>query len=69
MKVYLKRWNINLSALTVHRYMNKEIAKMGGNVSKVARDDIEKKLGGSIISKENSLPYQYVDDKNKIENQ
>ena len=48
---------------------NKEIAKMGGNVSKVARDDIEKKLGGSIISKENSLPYQYVDDKNKIENQ
>ena len=25
MKVYLKRRNINLSALTVHRYMNKEM--------------------------------------------
>ena len=47
---------------------NKKIAKMGGNVSKVARNDIEKKLGESIVSKDNNLSYQYTDDKDKIEN-
>ncbi len=46
---------------------NKKIAKMGGNVSKVARDDIENKLGESVISKENYLNYQYLDDNKKIE--
>ena len=46
---------------------NKVIAKMGGNVAKVARDDIEKKLGKTVISKENSLAYQYIDDNKKIE--
>lgn len=46
---------------------NKKIAKMGGNVAKVARDDIENKLGESIISKENYLNYQYLDDNKKIE--
>lgn len=29
---------------------NKEIAKAGGQVAKVARDDIEAKLGKSVIS-------------------
>ena len=38
---------------------NKEIAKMGGEVAKVARNDIEKKLGKSVISDENSLGYRY----------
>ena len=47
---------------------NKKIAKMGGNVSKVSRNDIEKKLGESIVSKDNNLSYQYTDDKDKIEN-
>jgi prophage antirepressor-like protein len=46
---------------------NKKIAKMGGNVSKVARDDIEKKLGKSIVSNTNSLGYKYEKDNFKIE--
>ena len=46
---------------------NKRIAKMGGNVAKVARDDIENKLGRSVISKENHLGYKYLDDNKKIE--
>ena len=47
---------------------NKEIAKMGGNVAKVARDDIEKKLGETVISKDNMLDYEYIDDNKLIEN-
>lgn len=46
---------------------NKKIAKMGGDVAKVAKDDIEEKLGESIISKNNNLSYQYLKD-NLIEN-
>lgn len=42
---------------------NKKIAKLGGNVSKVARDDIEKKLGRTIISNENKLNYEYKTNK------
>ena len=34
---------------------------MGGNVSKVARDDIENKLGKTIISNKNNLNIQYLD--------
>ncbi len=45
---------------------NKKIAKMGGHAAKVARDDIEKNLGKSIISKENALNYKYLDD-NKMD--
>lgn len=45
---------------------NKKIAKMGGHAAKVARDDIEKNLGKSIISKTNSLNYKYLDS-NKME--
>lgn len=37
------------------------LAQMGGNVAKVARDDLEKKLGKTIISKSNSLKYKYLD--------
>ena len=42
---------------------NKKIAKMGGGVAKVARDDIEEKLGKSVITNQNSLNYQYLNDK------
>ena len=42
---------------------NVEIAKMGGDVSKVARDNIEKKLGKTIISNQNSLEYKYEQNK------
>ncbi|MBQ9072758.1 MAG: Bro-N domain-containing protein [Bacilli bacterium] len=47
---------------------NKKIAKVGGNVAKVARDDLEEKLGESIISSQNILNYQYVDNSKQIEN-
>lgn len=41
---------------------NKKVADMGGNVAKVARDDLEKKLGKSIITQKNKLSYKYLDD-------
>lgn len=47
---------------------NKEAAKMGGHAAKVAREDIEKNLGKSLISNGNSLNYQYVDENQKLEN-
>ncbi len=47
---------------------NKAIAKMGGNVSKVARDNLEQKLGKSVISNQNNLNYQYLEKKEKLEN-
>lgn len=40
---------------------NRKIAKMGGHAAKVARDDIEKNLGKSVISKTNELNYKYLD--------
>lgn len=46
---------------------NKKIAKMGGHAAKVARDDIEKNLGKSVISNRNALNYQYIDDTKQIE--
>lgn len=42
---------------------NKRVAQMGGHVAKVARDDMEEKLGKTVISKKNSLNYQYVNTK------
>lgn len=33
-----------------------------------ARDDIEKKLGDSVISKDNALTYQYIIENNLIKN-
>ena len=45
---------------------NKKIVKMGGNTAKVARDDLERKLGKSVVSNENSLNYKYIDSNNKI---
>ena len=46
---------------------NKEIAKIGGQTAKVARDELEKNLGKGIISKENELPYKYTNDSFMIE--
>ena len=42
---------------------NKKVAKAGGEVAKTARDDLEKKLGKTIISKNNSMNYTYIDQK------
>ena len=41
---------------------NIETAKIGGNVAKVARDELEKQLGESVISSNNYLDYQYEED-------
>lgn len=46
---------------------NREIAKIGSHAAKVARDDLEKNLGKSVISEENSLNYKYIEDKKLIE--
>ena len=47
---------------------NKSIAKMGGHASKVARDDLERNLGETVISKDNVLSYQYVEENLMMEN-
>jgi len=47
---------------------NKEIARMGGHAAKVARTDIERNLGESIVTKNNLLNYQYQVEKNMLEN-
>ena len=39
---------------------NKKVAKMGGHAAKVAREDIEKNLGKTVLSNKNSLSYQYI---------
>ena len=42
---------------------NKEIAKIGGNIAKNTRDDLENRLGRTVIENTNSLNYQYNDEK------
>ncbi len=39
---------------------NKEIAKRGGQIAKNTRDNLEKELGKSIITKENNINSRYV---------
>lgn len=41
---------------------NKEIARMGGHAAKVAREDIERNLGESVVTKQNKLNYEYKDE-------
>ena len=48
---------------------NKKVAKMGGHAAKVARDDIEKNLGETVVSKDNALSYKYIEDDLMIENE
>lgn len=42
---------------------NRKVAKMGGHAAKVARDDIEKNLGRTVISSKNFLNYKYINQK------
>ena len=42
---------------------NKEIARRGGNIAKITRDNLEKELGESVITNNNSLDYKYIDEK------
>ena len=48
---------------------NKEMAKAGGNVAKVAKDNLEEKLGKPVITKQNNLTYKYVDNEKLIEDE
>lgn len=41
---------------------NKEIAKRGGKIAKITRDNLEKELGRTVISNKNSLNYEYIDE-------
>lgn len=43
------------------------MAKRGGRIAKNTRDNLEKELGKSVVSKENALNYKYVEDKKLIE--
>lgn len=47
---------------------NKNIAKMGGNTAKVAKEDLERKLGKNVISSNNQLKYKYKDNYKMIDN-
>ena len=47
---------------------NKKIARRGGNIAKITRDNLEKELGRTVISNNNSLNYEYVDEEKLIEN-
>lgn len=47
---------------------NKNVAKIGGSIAKITRDNIEKEINRSVISEENALGYRYIKDNKKIEN-
>ena len=47
---------------------NKKIARRGGNIAKITRDNLEKELGRTVISNKNSLNYEYIDETKQIEN-
>ena len=47
---------------------NRNIAKRGGKIAKITRDSLEKELGRNVISKTNSLNYEYKDDIKEIDN-
>lgn len=42
---------------------NKEVARMGGHAAKVARDDIKKNLGESVVTSSNNFDYKYKNTK------
>lgn len=42
---------------------NRQIAKRGGNIAKITRDNLEKELGRTVVSNKNSLNYEYIDEK------
>ena len=42
---------------------NKNIARRGGNIAKITRDNLEKELGRTVISDKNVLNYEYMDEK------
>ena len=47
---------------------NKKVAHMGGHAAKVARDDIEKNLGETVVTRKNALNYKYLNDNKTLKN-
>lgn len=47
---------------------NKKVTHMGGYAAKVARDDIEKNLGETVVTRKNALNYKYLDDNKTLKN-
>jgi len=47
---------------------NRKVVKSGGQVAMNTCIDIGARLGESVISKDNNLSYQYIDENNQIEN-
>ena len=48
---------------------NKKRAKRGGNIAKITRDNLEKELGRTVVTKENTLNYQYIDNVKQLESE
>ena len=46
---------------------NIKVARMGGHAAKVARDDIEKNLGETVVTKGNKLNYKYLEERDLLE--
>lgn len=46
---------------------NKKIAKKGGTIAKITKESLEKELGRSVITEDNTLSYKYIDEK-KLDN-
>ena len=46
---------------------NKKVAKLGGEVAKNTRKDIEEKLGETVVSKQNFLDYEYIEENKQLE--
>lgn len=47
---------------------NRKIAKEGGSIAKHTRENIENKLGESVVCRENFLNYKYADATKKLKN-
>lgn len=41
---------------------NKEMARRGGNIASVAKENLERELGRSVLSSNNALNYRYLDE-------
>ena len=46
---------------------NKKIAKIGGHTAKLAKDDLEKNLKRRIVTSNNNLKYQYIENEKETE--
>ena len=47
---------------------NIKVSHAGGQIAKNTRDEIENLLGESVITNQNKLNYQYLDEKIELEN-